>query len=540
MADAFADHDLPKPPEPPWTWLAVLGGAGLALYLGLSLWAFLRHVGPSLKVEHAKHWQPGAATPVRVELRDEDGLSARIAESGVQLELSAPGQPIQALGTLPVYEMRKGQGLTRAQAMIEVPQTWPEGPATLGLKLTTPDGVELDRSCQVQVSASPAPARSAQAIAAAGFLQEADPSDEQPKGYLLELRPKGLLRASLQASLWLRLSDEKGKPISGMVSARKISGEFRFAAPDPKDPELLMQQKIPDTGLIRIEGTLLSEQLGVQIQVWGPKAKGPEGKALAQRKVYLRAFPGASALDAEFERTLRTQYRSLVGRRRASIDVFDAKGHWVAQLDPPSWPSEAWTAYDQPSLPLGFLQLEAYSGVRKVQPTIPAALVYHAASGTTRAQKTKALIEVTRSRIARWPKKEQDSTSRYLETLAKTSWTPAQAQEIQHWLLDTLPPGRFAAPLVQDTRKHAQEELKAFRERWKVRLRWLLWGGYGVYTLLVGWIFVRHRRRHVQSMPEEIAPAFAFGPSLWLGMGGVLMIATFCVWLLGRLMENLV
>lgn len=537
MADAFPDQDLPNPPEPPWSWLAVLGGAGLALYLGLSLWAFLRHVGPSLKVEHAQHWQPGTMTPVRVELRDEDGLPARIAASGVHLELFTPGHPARSLGKLPVYEMRKGKGLTRAQAMIAVPEAWPRGPANLRLKLQTPDGVVLDRSCQVQVSPDPAPKRSAQAISAAGFLQEADPSDPQPKGFILELRPKGLLRASLQASLWLRLCDDKGKPLSGIVSARQTSGEFRPASLNAKDPKLLVEQKIPATGLIRLQGTLLSEQLGVLLQVWDPKTKT---KALAQREVYLRAFPGASSLDAGFERSLRTQYRSLVGHRRASIDIFDAKGHWVAQLDPPSWPQEAWTSHDQPALPLGFLQLEAYSGVRKVQPTIPAAVVYHAAPGSSPAQKIKALVEMTKSRIARWPKKEQDPTSRYLDTLAQAAWTAPDAEAIQAWLLETLPPGRFAAPLVQDTRVHAQKELQAFRARWKIRLRWLLWGGYGGYTLLVSWVFVRYRRRHAQSMPDEIAPAFAFGPSLWLGMGGVLMISTFCVWLLGRLMENLV
>lgn len=534
------NDDVPTLPEPRWSWLAVLGGAGLALYLGLSLWAFLRHVGPSLKVEHAQHWQPGTMTPVRVELRDEDGRSARIANAGVKLALSAPGQAQRDIGALPAYEMRKGQGLTRAQAMIGVPQNWPEGSSTLHLKLQTPGGVQLDRSCQVKISQSPSPARSAQAIAAAGFLKDADPSEQQPKGYLLELRPRGLLRASLPATLWLRLTDEKGKPLVGVVSARKIAGEFRSASPNPQDPELLVEQKIPDTGLVRLQGTLLSEQVGVQIQVWGPKGKRADVAPKAERKVFVRAFPGASTLQAQMQGELRTQYRSLVERRRASIDIFDAQGRWVAQLDPPSWPSDTWTAHEQLALPSGLLQLEAYSGVRTVQPSIPAALVYRAPVGSTQAQRIKALIEVTKSRIARWPKKEQEPTSRYLDEVAKTGWSSEQASEVQTWLLDTLPPGRFAAPLVQDTRLYAEQELKAFRARWKVRLRWLLWGGYVIYTALVGWIFVRNRRRHVQSMPEEVAPAFAFGASLWFGMGSVLVIATFCVWLLGRLMENLV
>lgn len=534
------DDDTQMTPEPRWSWLAVLGGAGLALYLGLSLWAFLRHVGPSLKVEHAQHWRPGTVTPLRVELRDEDGMSAPIAKAGVQLELSAPGQAPRALGQLPVYEMRKGQGLTRAQAMIAVPQNWPLGPSTLHLKLQTPDGVQLDRSCQVQLSRDPGPVRAAQAIAAAGFLKDADPSEDQPKGYLLELRPRGLLRASLPAAFWLRLSDDKGKPLTGVVSARKIAGEFRAALQEPQDPDLLVEQRIPDTGLVRVEGTLLSEQLGVQIQVWDAKGKKPARAPKAERKVFVRAFPGASTLNAQMQGSLRTRYRSLVERRRASIDVFDAQGRWVALLDPPSWPSDVWTGHDEAVLPSGLLQLEAYSGVRKVQPTIPAALVDHAPSDRSEAQRIKALVEVTKSRIARWPKKEQEPTSRFLEGLIKKSWTPAQAKEIQTWLLETLPPGRFAAPLVQDTRVYAERELKEFRARWKLRLRWLLWGGYLIYTGLVGWVFVRHRRCQGQRLSQEVASAFAWGPSLWLAMSCVLIIATFCVWLLGRLMESLV
>lgn len=566
MSDGQAQWEEPVRREPPWALLATVGGAGLAVYLGLSLWVFMRQVGPSLRIEYAPHWQMGTRTPLRVELRDEEGRSAPILSPHVEVTLSpldaAPrGEGAAAprnVFSLPVYEMRKGQGVTRAQGMIEVPHAWPKGPSQLSFSLAASGEAQVLRSCEISIHAhAPTTKRAAVAVSAAKFVQDSDPSEAQPQGYRLELRSRGLLRASLPSLFWVRVTDDKGRPLQGQLRVRKVAGEFRSANTLPESRAdkgagegskgeqagLLLDAAIPATGLLAFEGTLLSEQFGVEIEVRSkalPKKKGGRpGDSIVKRKVYLRAFPGASSLEAQRKgEGLRVRYQSLVGKRRASIDVFDQDGRWVALLDPPSWPSSGWVDASLGGLPAGIFQLEAYTGVRTVQPSVPAAQIWN--PGTTPEDGLKPLVAQTRSRIARWPQKDRQATKGYLDYLEKTSWSPEQKAEISKWLLETLPAGRFAAPLVHDTRKHAQAELLAFRERWKTRLRILLWGGYLVYAGVVSWIVARHQRRRSLDMLEESAEGLALGVGLWLRMAGVLAVTTLCVWLLGRLMESLV
>lgn len=529
--------------EPRWGLLAALGGAGLALYLGLSLWAFMRHVGPSLRVEHASHWRPGTQTPLRVELRDEDGHSAAISDQGVALRLTAPGRAPRELGVLPVYEMRKGKGTTRAQAMVAVPRDWPVGPSRLELRLALEDGQPLERSCGVEVLDAPIPRRSGQAIQAAAFVQDADPSDEQPKGYRFEIRAQDVPRASLPGTLWLSLTTDKGAPLLGHVQVELESGEFK-PSQGVLEGKRLLDHEIPKTGLLRLDGTLTSEQLGVTVKVWA-KAPRPGQAPKAKRKIVIRAFPGSSSLRARWREginglELETRYASLVATRRASVDVFDQDGRWVALLDPPLWPQDAWVPHALAGLPQGFLQLEAYAGVRKVQPSIPGSVLWHGSGAVASEEELRALIRVTRARLARWPKEEREGVGGFLDRLAKGPWSSEEREQIVRWLTQTLPAARFAAPLVNDTRKQAKEELEAFRERWRFRLRALLWGGFAIYALLVALVYARHQRAKAAQLAEELVPVMKPGAGLWLRVGGVLAVATVCVWLLGMLMENLV
>lgn len=537
MDDARLETPLDPPKEPPWGWLAALGGAGLALYLGLSLWVFLRHLGPSVRVEHAQRWHPGRATPLRVELRDHQGHSAPLGRDGVQIALSHPSRGSETLGVLPVYVMRRGKSPTRAQAMVQVPETWPTGFSSLELRVSTEDKGELIRHCKVEVSTEPAPSRSSTAIAAADFVQQSDPSDAQPKGALIELRPKGVLRASLPGRYWLRLSTDKGEPLQGRVVVKAIAGEFRAqAAPDPQTPKLLVDQALPSTGLLDFEGTLLSEQLGVQVQLLSP-----EGKVKHERKIYLRAFPGASSLDARVGASgLQVDYASLVQRRRASVDLFDLDGHWVAQFPAPLWPGQGWQSAELSGLPQSILQLEAYAGVRSVQPNIPAALVFHGPLASFGPAQLKLLLDLSKDRLARWPKKEREPTRRYFEWIAKQPWGADELGQFRRWLLETLPAGRFAAPLVQDTRVHAKAELDAFRQRWKLRLRWFLWLGFALFAAVISGVYLRHASRRNAQLSEEMREVLMLGPGLWLRLCGVLMVSILCVWLLGRMMESLV
>lgn len=558
MSDGQAQWEEPVRREPPWALLAAGGGAGLALYLGLSLWVFMRQVGPSLRIEYAAHWQQGTRTPLRVELRDDEGRSAPIHSAQVQVTLAprAANQGASSQGprksfSLPVYEMRKGRGGTRAQGMIEVPREWPKGPSQLLFSLAAKGQAQVLRSCEVEIHPhASSQTRAAVAVAAAQFVQESDPSDAQPQGARLEMRSRGLLRASLPSRFWVRATDERGRPLPGQLRVRKVTGEFRVASTGeaaPKDA-LLLADTIPATGLLAFEGTLLSEQFGVEIEVLaalprsgrrGKGARAAKPKVVAQRKVFLRAFPGASSLEAQrLGAKLRTRYRSLVGKRRASIDIFDSDGRWVALLDPPSWPDSGWVDASLSELPPGILQLEAYSGVRTVQPSVPAAQIWH--PGQKAGDGLKPLLAQTRSRLARWPKEERDATRGYLDHIEQTPWSGEQRETIVQWLLETLPAGRFAAPLVHDTRKSAQAELEAFRERWKTRLRFLLWGGYLVYAGLVSWILARHQQRRRLDMAQASDELMELGVGLWLRMAGVLVVTTLCVWLLGRLMESLV
>lgn len=532
--------------EPPWAWMAALGAIGLALYLASSLWAFSRQLGPSLRVEHPSTLRPGYAFPLRVELRDQDRRRVALTPKGVELSIGRGDRPLQPLTRLRSFVTTRGQGPSVAQGMVQLPRSWPEGSATLHFKMETPTGELLRRHCTVEISQSLPAARAGQPMRLSQYLRDADPSEKQPQGMILELRSTELLRAGMEAQFWLRLSDRKGRPLAGSVRVRLAKGEFKATRPsdaaDSHRPKWELERTIPSTGLLTFSGQMISEFVGFELEYW---AKDTRAGPSAKRFALLRAFPGSSTLAARWKRTtddpdlLELRYQSLSKKRAALVDFFDSQGRWVATGAEPLWPDSHWQALelDRP-LPKGQgpWQIEAYAGVRKADFDIPGVVL----SGAGQRADFGALKKLLESQVEHWPEDEREALLAYLKYLSQASWEKAERAQIERWMRAIMPPRRFAVPRRFDTRSQASAELAQFRGRWKKNLRLFLWGGTAIYLLGVGVVLVRYRRQRMVELQDELADAMQMGSDLWLRLAGVLAVIVFCVGLLSMLMESLV
>lgn len=546
MSDQEQSEGVAAVKEPPWAWMAALGALGLALYLALSLWAFSRQLGPSPRVEHPTSLRPGYAFPLRVELRDEDRRRVELGNGGVQVSIGHQGRPRQSLTRLESLVSARGQGPSIAQGMVQMPPSWPEGPSTLYFELRTPSGELLQRHCPVDISQQLPASRPGQPLQLSEYLRDADPSEAQPKGMILELRSAELLRAGMPAQFWLRLSDSEGRPLSGSLRVRLAKGEFQAQRPSDsvgsQGAKWEIKQPIPRTGLLSFSGQLISEFVGFDLEYWGKEAST---EPTAKRFVMLRTFPGASSLAARWRpgdalsSSLELRYESLAKKRAALVDLFDGQGRWVATGAQPLWPANNWQALELDlslSQQAGPWQIEAYAGVRKVDVDIPAAVIRGAGQGANLA----ALKKLLESQVERWPKEERDALLAYLKYVTQSKWEEAERAQIEQWMQAVMPARRFAVPKRYDTRSEASEELAQFRGRWKLILRALLWGGSALYFLGVAIILVRYRRQRMVEVQDELAEAMQMGSDLWLRLGGVLAVIVLCVGLLSMLMESLV
>jgi hypothetical protein len=467
-----------------WT-LMILGPIGLALAIWLSMWSSSRHVERSVNIQVETTWAPGEQLAVRTQILDGklDPLEPETLVSVAVVDADGHSQMLIELTTV-------APGL--AQGSFVVPELAP-GAAELVVHFEPAAETDIepfDEHLPIAVVAKREQGQGRQVVSG-HILQWADDTDPQPPDVRIDLRPADRLVAGFYNELFVRVTDPAGKPRSGNVQVRLISGEFNEKVGTFEQSPVLYDGPLDELGLARFAGELRSEVVRFEVQlVGGPKR---QLRFVSHAGVVrVRASTDFAHPGDELELTVE----AISPKKPVYVDVHGPDGAWIDTFTPPlvvpqdqKWTIPAGTG-EGAGKAGAVIQFEAYQTILRPEDSSSLARVQVVPRTTTRAASVAELIERQRQQLSlpRVDKEFEIGRERaYLsEVEARVArLDQASVDRTRAFLLGSLETVVHGPTQALNTRAREDETLAAFKLRWITTIRWWLFGGGGLFVVVL-------------------------------------------------------
>lgn len=510
--------------------LIIAGPLGLALAVVLSMWSSSQKILHSVDVQVDAQWQPGQPLALRTSVLGAD-LRPLERALAVEAELVDAAGTVHPLGSL----TEVGTGLAQLELAVPAAAT---GTAELRLHYDIEGQPRFDEQVAVEVVERRS-AREAEQVVAGNMLQWADDSDPQPDAVRIDLRFAGRLVAGFRNRVFVRVTDASGKPWApadrdASVEVRLLSGEWAGMQGKPDDPPIVHRGPLDRLGLADFAGVLTSDVVRFEVRLPGPRAAAPASPPAAPPsaapptetpptetpptaappgpKRALRFVSHAGTVDilpeTELARpgdTIRFAVDAISTRKPVFVDVHAPDGAWLATATPP--PNVAqdreWTI--PATLGEGLLQLEGYQSVSSPEQSSALARIQLSTLAPADPRSLEPLIAEQREQLSLPRVDKQFELAReqvYLDTLASYAQGKAaqgldagEVARVRSFLIGSLQPVAYGPPVALDTRAREVETLADFKQRWLLRIRWWLFGGGGLFIVLLAGLVWRHQRQ---------------------------------------------
>ncbi len=483
----------------------IAGPIGLAIALVASLWVSTMHVRHSLLVQVERTWIAGERLGLRV---------AVVATRSGPMEDTAIAVAVEQDGhTWPLPTPGIVEGGAIGEVSFEVPPLHP-GTATLHIHVEG-EGVDpIDERIDVEVNTTRAP-MAGTPVVSGSVLQHGDDSDAQPRGLRIVVRPAGRLLAGFDNELFVRVTDEAGRPHRGEIEVVLVDGEYAGHVGDVERPPSLFRGVPDPLGVARLEGPLGSELLRVEV-----RAKGPDGAAV-RRRLRMVSFAGAVDVVAEPAAvapgdTIDVKAWGLSAKLAIHVDIHGSGGGLADVMHPPVVGREPPRPWQVPvGMPAGLLQIEAHNHLTAPGESTATAMVQITAADPTIAASLSPLIAAHRDAVER-PRIERDYDATlergWLDAVAVATLGPAEVDVGRRMLLGTLPTEIFGPPVALVTRPRLEQELARTQGRARIGMRVFLLGGGALFLGAMAVGMIRSHRRAADVTLGELRLDTAMAP----------------------------
>lgn len=497
-------------------WIPVfVASFGMALVILVSLWVAGWRVEQALVAQVEGSWEVGE--PLALRVLHVDG--ARQPRAGSELSAFVR----QGETSVPLGEFSDFAELGVLQGRFVVPQL-AIGPATLDLEVRGAGVPTLRESVEVEIVAERAP-RVGELTISTSNLNWGDNTEPQPEGMQIVVRPERRLLAGFDNTLMIRVTDEDGHPLVGMVEVALLGGEFAGKRGLSHSPPILKQEVSDNLGLVMVKGSLASEILELEVRVVQPGlVHTEEGRVLGQRRFRMVSFAGAVRMEADplalrIGEPASIATRGLRRKRPIYVDMHGPDGAWIDALDPivGLQPPRSWlTTGIEP----GFIQAEAYFYTNDPGESAEILRIQLTDDDPRGAGSLDPVLRQYRELLTA-PRVERafdrSSEACYLAYIERTQLAPAEVEAARRFLLGTLPVQVLGPPLATSTLSRDLEAMVETKQSWYLGLRIGLLGGGGFFLLVLALLILRRHGLTARATAEalgglddpEIGPAIA-------------------------------
>jgi len=469
----------------------VIGPLGLVAAIFLSLWVSSADVRFSVVAHVETQWIAGESLALRAQWVSEQPTEIQDATGEVWVERGGVHYPSTALRSTPRTGILQGNIVVPALAV---------GPAQLHLRMRAEGIDEREEVLAIDV-VSARPPRTPKPMLVGSNLQHGDDSDPQPAGMRIDVLPAGRWLIQFDNTVYVRVVHPDGRPHVGPVAVSLASGEFMGQRAKLGEPVSLAQGTTNALGVLALQGLLTSEVVRLEVHVLDA---GDTTRVLHRRRVYLVTHSGGVRVDAAptvlapGDVALEVRGYGFSRTRPVYVDVHGPDGAWIGTLDPPfvgAEPPRPWTAS---GIDPGLLQLEAYHFTNAPGGSTALARLLVDAAPPTDPASLQSLLAFHRAHLdhARLDRTyDRGVEAKYLDALAERIRTPDEVAAAREFLLGTLPNAVYGPPLAVATRERDVAEVAAFKERWRLGIRWFLLGGGGVFLVVMMVVLMRDHVR---------------------------------------------
>lgn len=471
----------------------IVGPLGLLAAIFLSLWVSAAGVRFSLVAHVETQWIAGESLAVRAQW---------VSELPVEIEGAAGEAWVEQQGRrYALAQMRAATKTGLVQANFVVPAL-AQGPAQLHLELRA-EGIDAREEVLPIEVVSRRSVRPSKPMLVGSNLQHGDDSEPQPAGMRIDVLPAGRWLAQFENTVYVRVLRPDGRPYRGTVEVWLASGEFMGKSARLGEPVLLARGETHALGVLPLEGLLTSEVVRLQVHVVDPS---DPSRVLHRRRVYLVTHSGGVRVETSTnvltpgDVAFDVHGYGFSRSRPVFVDIHGPDGAWIGTIDPPFVGAEPPRPWAAGGVGPGLLQLEAYHFTNAPGSSTALARVLVDPTPSFQPASLERLLAEHRARLddARLDRTyDRAIEAKYLDVFAESIRTAEDVVFARELLLGTLPNAVIGPPLALATRQRDAAEVAAFKERWKLGIRWFLLGGGGVF-LLAMMVFLM--RDHVRAL----------------------------------------
>lgn len=448
----------------PARWALIYGLPAITCLLaGSAIYVSRLGVEQDVHLLTQERWLAGGRAAIRIVAYDRDGQLQE--QLHAELSLAGQGREPQPLDDQGV------RGLPALDFEVEVP-SWPEGDYHLICRVTTPSGVEtIEVDLRLSDEAGPE----------AELFRPRPPPDRRgtvAKATIaettIELLPRGAgLVPNLSNLLFLRTTDEQGRPLSTDVDLSLISGlrEPPPASIRTNDMGVAVLSVYPDSNEVVIE-VGLEDEAPSSTEADAGGVDGGVGDADAEvepeartKTVFVPTTPAqvvmrAHELMPETDRPFEVQLTSLHSSRPVYLDAY-VNGRWVASRTEMFRGGRASVRLDR--LPAGGALVQAYTATLSVGYGYAAHHLYLREPGQDDEAVLVAIAEELRRR---------ELERAYVEALLerRTLSTQSNVDLAAAFLLSRLDTGYYRPPLRVASSQERSAELEELQQTFKLRI----------------------------------------------------------------------
>ncbi len=498
-------------------WVARWGGrlfplvAALGVGVGLfvSLWVGAWEIERSVVVYAESVAMRGAPFPVRIELKDAQGDAVPMER--VEVSYAPEGDELVRLGELsPLGAGFRGiHGRT-----LQFPDVG-DGVGRLVVEVH-PQGADSERWEAPLSVRSTREVRSATPVTNESKLTLTDDSDPQPEATKIDVEVMGQMLAPFTNIFMVRLTDATGAPLHRRFKVSLVSGLIGKRQGSRDDPPLLFEGMTDADGLARFKGSVETEVIRLQVEVFTEDRPAEDASADHQvdsvtRVIRLVGYPGAvkltvvqPAVVAEGS-TVKLRLAQ-IGARGTLIDIHDSSGAWIDTVMH-SEGGELMHTWTVPAgTPPGLVSVEAYRRSSSFRPGAMVELLFIGSGESSDATGERALLGKIRD-AKRSASLDGEKTTRelgWLSALEETIDTPGRGRLRLEWLMGTMNRVAYGAPVTLRSLPSDSERLDARKREIHGYVRNYLIGGGILYVLLfAGWLLIESKLRGVGLTGEE-------------------------------------